>query len=543
MDKLTRENAVAAGQVEELRRACDALRAEIAALDAAAMEERSALRNTATTRTTPSKPFGKILSMGKNRVGTVGTTASATNSPSPMRRPSEPQLSPSLGDGHGGSSGHGAQPRVSIPSFPSNSPPPLPSSPPKSPTPTVRPMVRTESMPMFRERAATSSQLPVMRGPSGGGGGAAVGLGEGGGGSTLKQSSKLAMLLGEEIQEIPVEEGLLFMRDKDTDAVLIRGGTLDALIGKLITAEGEGKAYTDSFLITYRSFIDPPALFEKLQGRYTGNGGEDDTNQDLTRLKILAFFRAWVDKYFFDWDPDEFPTMLERYRFWLRNEVLAVHPKVGQQLLDAAERKMLRAGTLRAENQFDEPAPKPIRPPFGFTKVTDIDAVEMARQFCLVESRLFQAIKPKEYLGKAWEAKNKDVVAPNLSAFIAHFNRIGNWVAATVIDAEEKKRVAVIEYWIRVAEKLFEFNNFAGLMELVGGLGSTSVMRLKKCWVKVSRSRKASWEKLLAQMSPQKSFGNYRACVRQAHAPLVPYLGVYMQDMVFIEDGNPDFLK
>jgi hypothetical protein len=61
------------------------------------------------------------------------------------------------------------------------------------------------------------------------------------------------------------------------------------------------------------------------------------------------------------------------------------------------------------------------------------------------------------------------VVAPNLSAFIAHFNRIGNWIASTVIEApDEKKRVVTIEFWIKVAEKLFEMNNFAGLMELVG---------------------------------------------------------------------------
>lgn len=44
-------------------------------------------------------------------------------------------------------------------------------------------------------------------------------------------------------------------------------------------------------------------------------------------------------------------------------------------------------------------------------------------------------------------------------------------------------------------------------------------------------------------MSPQKSFANYRQCIRSAHAPLIPYLGVYMQDMVFLEDGNPDYLK
>ncbi len=40
----------------------------------------------------------------------------------------------------------------------------------------------------------------------------------------------------------------------------------------------------------------------------------------------------------------------------------------------------------------------------------------------------------QEFLGKSWEAKNKDVVAPNLSAFIAHFNRMGSWVATTFFD-------------------------------------------------------------------------------------------------------------
>ncbi len=528
VEKLTRENAAAAAQLDELRRACEALKEELAAMDAVAAEDKAGgFGAKVAVRTTPSKPFGKILSMGKNRVGTLGS-ASGNNSPAPSRRPSEPQLTPTAleNDRYGTS-------RASIPTF--QPPPPVPSSPPKSPQPPQRPNInRADSLPVFRERAATSSVLPAMR--------AGMATSDGG----LNKSSKLAAILGEEIQELPVEEGLQYMRDKDTDAVLVRGGTLDALIGKLITAEGEGKAYTDSFLITYRSVIDPPALFEKLAARYasTFNGGEEDKNQDRTRLKILAFFRAWVDKYFFDWDPDEFPTMLERYRHWLNNDVLGAQAKVAQQLAEAAERKVHRGGVLRLENQFDEPAPKPIRPPLGFCKVTDIDAVELARQFCLVESRLFQAIKPKEYLGKGWEAKNKEVVAPNLSAFIAHFNRISNWVAATVVDApDEKKRVALLEYWIRVAEKLFELNNFAGLMELVGGLGSTSVARLKKTWKNVSRSRKAAWDKLLQQMSPQKSFANYRACIRQAHAPLVPYLGVYMQDMVFIEDGNPDFLK
>jgi hypothetical protein len=71
------------------------------------------------------------------------------------------------------------------------------------------------------------------------------------------------------------------------------------------------------------------------------------------------------------------------------------------------------------------------------------------------------------FKGKAWERKDKEVVAPNLTAFILHFNRIGNWIAHSVIDCpDEKKRVAMVEYWIKVAERLFEMNNFAGVMEV-----------------------------------------------------------------------------
>ncbi len=97
-------------------------------------------------------------------------------------------------------------------------------------------------------------------------------------GATTRPGSKLSAILGEKVQEMPQEEGLVFMRDKDSDVVLIRGGErccglcvvltleqtgrVEALIDKLIMDKGEGKAYEDSFLITYRSFIQPPDLFE-----------------------------------------------------------------------------------------------------------------------------------------------------------------------------------------------------------------------------------------------------------------------------------------
>jgi hypothetical protein len=41
-------------------------------------------------------------------------------------------------------------------------------------------------------------------------------------------------------------------------------------------------------------------------------------------------------------------------------------------------------------------------------------------------------------------------------------------------------------------------------------------------------------------MNTQQSFKNYRTGLREANLPALPYLGVHLSDLVFIEEGNSD---
>ena len=41
-------------------------------------------------------------------------------------------------------------------------------------------------------------------------------------------------------------------------------------------------------------------------------------------------------------------------------------------------------------------------------------------------------------------------------------------------------------------------------------------------------------------MNTQQSFKNYRTALREANLPCLPYLGVHLSDLVFIEEGNAD---
>lgn len=58
----------------------------------------------------------------------------------------------------------------------------------------------------------------------------------------------------------------------------------------------------------------------------------------------------------------------------------------------------------------------------------------------------------------------------------------------------------------------------------------------------MSAEAKKVMKELEELMSPQRSFHNYRTALRACKPPAVPYLGVYLQDLTFIEDGNPEQL-
>jgi son of sevenless-like protein len=79
---------------------------------------------------------------------------------------------------------------------------------------------------------------------------------------------------------------------------------------------------------------------------------------------------------------------------------------------------------------------------------------------------------------------------------------------------------------------------------IIGGLLSPPVMRLKKTNELVDTTSQTLLRILEQLIAPEKNHKHYRELLQGAlldkNTPCCPYLGLYLADLTFIEDGNPD---
>jgi hypothetical protein len=80
-------------------------------------------------------------------------------------------------------------------------------------------------------------------------------------------------------------------------------------------------------------------------------------------------------------------------------------------------------------------------------------------------------------------------------------------------------------------------------MEIIAGLHMSSIQRLKKTWKALSSKYTVIFEEITKFIATEGNYRNYRNALSKADLPATPYLGVFLRDLTFIEDGNPDYVE
>jgi len=338
----------------------------------------------------------------------------------------------------------------------------------------------------------------------------------------------------------------------------IKAATVDRLIERLTYPKYPDVAFQKCFLLVYRSFMTPTQLLEKLTFRYCatpryfyyGKGNSialmKQTIQTPVRLRVMNVVKYLVDHHFDDWSEDQ---KLVKLLLNFLNIASPVNPSIVDQLQNTIEKKMNNPQGAESSPSpvFGTKAPEPILPPnfseliYPVVQLIEFDPVEIARQITIIESQMFREVRPQEFLNQSWTKKDKELRSPNLLKMIRLFNKISNWVYSEIVQTEHfMTRVNRIGKFLQIARECKKLNNFNAVFEIVAGLENSCVHRLKQTWECVKADDMASLEEFKKLNDKNKE--KLRQDLHNCSPPCIPYLGMYLTDLVFIYEGSNDIV-
>ncbi|XP_068608860.1 ras-specific guanine nucleotide-releasing factor 2 [Brachionichthys hirsutus] len=173
-----------------------------------------------------------------------------------------------------------------------------------------------------------------------------------------------------------------------------------------------------------------------------------------------------------------------------------------------------------------------------------LSAMEMAEQIALLDHIVFRSIPYEEFLGQGWMKVDKMERTPYIMKTSQHFNDMSNLVASQIMAyTDVGSRASCIDKWLAVADVCRCLNNYNGVLEITSALNRSAIYRLKKTWAKVCKQTKALMDRLQKTVSSEGRFKNLRETLKNCNPPCVPYLGMYLTDLAFIEEATPNFTE
>ncbi|KAG2218747.1 hypothetical protein INT45_003065 [Circinella minor] len=336
----------------------------------------------------------------------------------------------------------------------------------------------------------------------------------------------------------------------------VKGGTLRGLVERLTLHDYLDMNFINTFLLTYRSFCTSIELLDLLEARYNLKPPEGMTEEEtetwtqkklkLVRLRVFNVLKNWLELYY---NEDDY-IILDRLQEFTNTSIrstLSFSADQLERLIKMRKEDESQGGLKKMVLTLPDP-PEPIMPRNRKKfKLMDIDTLEMARQLTIMDFNLYSSIRPVECLDKAWSKDSNDEagnVAVNIRASIEYCNEVTSWVSDAILSQSDiKKRSNVIKYWVQVAEKCRLLNNFNTCMAVLSAFDNSSVGRLKRTWEMVGARTNQILSQIRKLMGANRNFTEYRAIIHSINPPCIPFLGIYLQDLTFIEDGNPNYLK
>ncbi|KAJ6248294.1 ras guanine nucleotide exchange factor i-related [Anaeramoeba flamelloides] len=357
------------------------------------------------------------------------------------------------------------------------------------------------------------------------------------------------------------EEGLTSVWDHEQNNIIylesetsssktkgVKAASLNKLIELLTPETDQNIKYMKTFLMTYQSFTTPSKLLNKLMQRYHVPMTEGITEEEYKikkqciQIRVCNVLKTWISENFSELNR----KLLDKVINFLDQTVSKLNNTMAKTIKQKILRNLELGGQDFKNSTFMTDPPEPKVPKNIFSpdlSLFDIDEEEIARQLTLFEFQIYQKIRPPELLNLAWSKAKLKYRAPNVIALIHRFNEVSSWVVTTILKSERvRERARIIVRFCKLAEHLRSLNNYNGVMSIISGFENSAIWRLKYTFEEVPKRNHEIIQELKKELSSDNSYRYYRSLLRKVDPPCIPYLGVYLTDLTFIEEGNPNFI-
>lgn len=176
-------------------------------------------------------------------------------------------------------------------------------------------------------------------------------------------------------------------------------------------------------------------------------------------------------------------------------------------------------------------------------KIFQHTSEEIAEQLTFLDSHYYHMIRPVELLNKSW-SKSNGARSPNVVVLIRRFNEVSQWAASLILAQKTAPARAVM--WSRfvvIGDALLRLKNFNSLLAILSAFNTSAVNRLRETKRLVPTPMLKWIESQMRLMDSNGSYHVYRETLHSVEPPAIPYLGMYLTDLTFIEDGNQNFIS
>ncbi|XP_025190430.1 guanine nucleotide-releasing factor 2 isoform X1 [Melanaphis sacchari] len=332
------------------------------------------------------------------------------------------------------------------------------------------------------------------------------------------------------MEELNVSQWLLFKKPEE-DGPLVRGGHADALVVHATNAVKNDFMYQEAFLTTYRTFISPLELIQKLCMRHQRFQNSGDLNrQRAGRESFSLLVRVVSDLTLTDLDNEVLQILMDFVYQLLCAGDLTMAKALRVKLLERYQAKMTHNTSINAllpsQNIYTRQA-----------TLLDYKTELIAEQMTMLDSELFMKIEIPEVL--IWVKEQNEERSPNLTEFTEHFNKMSYWARSRILEQNEaKERERYVLKFIKIMKSLRKMNNFNSYLALLSALDSAPIRRLE--WQKYITE---GLKEYCALIDSSSSFRAYRQALADTNPPCIPYIGLVLQDLTFVHIGNNDYIS